>query len=168
MAISTVIKTKADGTIRLEDGTSPTPNDFTIAYEAGDLSITVPHKSVSNFLDRGAMPGTPSLRYNEDQPITFSFTCNFRDLSDASYVTMSEILLQSGAVGSGWVSTLGANAEVFCVSLTWTVEGTDHGDASDHSLTLPHCVVTGAWSEGEPNTISITGTSYAVLPTSIT
>ena len=53
------------------------------------------------------------------------------------------------------------------VQIFWT-EGTDHGDASDHTLTLPHCVITGSLAEGDPDTVSISLTSYANFPTDIT
>jgi len=165
VAISTVIKTRRDGKITLSDNGAA--NTLVIDYEAGDFSMTVGGASVSLFLNRGKIGATPSIRYNEDQPITFSFSAYFRDLSDAGYETLSEVLLQSGAVGSGWVSTMGANGEVFAIDVGILIEGTDHGDASDHSFTLPNCVVTGSWAEGEPNTISVSGTSYALLPTSI-
>ena len=124
MAISTVVKTKRDGTIKIEDGTSPTPNELTVAFKAGDFNLTIPGPE--------------------------------------------EVILQSGDVGTNWVSTLGSNAEVLTFNVVLTIEGTDHGDASDHTLTLPHCVITGSLAEGDPDTVSISLTSYANFPTDIT
>jgi hypothetical protein len=63
---------------------------------------------------------------------------------------------------------MGATGEVFTLDLEWTIEGTNHGDASDHVLTLPFCVVTGSLSEGDPDQISISFTSYSVYPSSVT
>jgi hypothetical protein len=163
VAYSTIVKTKRDGTIKfLDNGGS---NTYTVEYEAGDLSLTIPGSTVVNPLDRGQFGATPSLRYGDDQPITGSFTAYLRDLTDGSAATLEDIISQSGFVGSTWVSTLGTNAEVFTVTIEWKIEGTDHGDAADHTLTLNHCVVTGGFSEGDPDTISISFTSYDLFPT---
>lgn len=163
MAISTIPKTLRDGTLTFTDGV----RSLVVDFEAGDLKIDIPQEAVSLFLDRGQIGATPAIRYGDDAPMTGSFTAQLRDLSDATYATLEELVTQSGYVGSTWVSTLGANAEVFTVTLTWDVEGTDHGDATDHSLTLPYCVVRGGFSEGVPNTINISFTSYAVRPTAV-
>lgn len=162
MAESTIVKTKRDGTIKFSDlGAS---NEYTVAYEAGDLTIDIPGPTVTNSLDRGIMGATPSLRYGDDQPMTGSFTAQLRDISDATDQTLFELIAKSGAIG-GWTSTLGANAEVAAVTLTFTIEGTDHGDAADHTVVCNHCVVTGGISEGDPSTISISFTSYDLYPT---
>ena len=162
MAESTIVKTKRDGTISFADlGAS---NTYTVAYEAGDLTIDIPGPTVTNSLDRGIMGATPSLRYGDDQPMTGSFTAQLRDISDATDQTLFELIAKSGAIG-GWTSTLGANAEVAAVTLTFQIEGTDHGDAADHTVVCNHCVVTGGISEGDPSTISISFTSYDLYPT---
>ena len=165
MAYSTVVKTKRDGTLKFEDNGAS--NALTISYEAGDFQLSIGANVVAN-LDRGKFGATPSLRLSDDQAMTATFTAYLRDFSDATYATLEEIILQSGDVGSNWVSTLGSDAEVFTLDLTWTVEGTDHGDASDHVLTIPFCHVTGSLSEGDPNQVSISITSYATLPSTIT
>ena len=163
MAESTIVKTKRDGTISFADlGAS---NSYTVAYEAGDLSIDIPGPTITSSLDRGIMAATPSLRYGDDQPMTGSFTAQLRDISDATDQTLFELIAKSGAIG-GWTSTLGANAEVAAVTLTFTIEGSDHGDSGgDHIIVCNHCVVTGGISEGDPSTISISFTSYDLYPT---
>lgn len=166
MAESTIIKTKRDGTLTFSDGTG-VPNTFTVAFEAGDLNITIPGASVSNFLDRGRMPDPPSIRYQDDQPVTGTFTANLRDFDDGGVgtdTTLMEILTQSG-VASGWVSTMGANGEVFTLTLTWTIAGLIHGDPADHTCTLEYCYVTGSVAEGDPDVITINFTSYSLYPT---
>ena len=135
MSESLIVKTKRDGTIKFLDNSGA--NTYTVAYEAGDLNISIPGPTVISPLDRGSLGSPPSLRYSDDAPITGSFTAYLRDLGDAAY-------------------------------LQWTIEGTDHGDASDHVLTLPFCVVTGSLSEGDPDQISISFTSYSVYPSAVT
>ena len=166
MAESTIVKTKRDGTIKFSDNGAA--NEYTVSYEAGDLSVAIPGPSVISPLDRGSLGSPPSLRYSDDAPITGNFTAMLRDLGDATYTTLSEIITQTGDVGDNWVSTMGADGEVFTLDLEWTIEGTDHGDASDHVLTLSHCVVSGSLSEGDPDQISISFTSYSVYPSAVT
>ena len=163
MAYSTIVKTKRDGTLTFSDNAAA--ESLVVAYESGDLSLTIAGATIVNPLDRGQFGATPSLRYGDDQPVTGSFTAYLRDLNDAAVSTLENLVTQSGYVGSDWVSTLGANSEVFTVTLAWTVEGTDHGDPGDHTLTCNHCVVTGGFSEGDPDSISISFTSYDLFPT---
>lgn len=165
MAISTVVKTKRDGTLVLKDNAAA--NTLTVAYEAGDLSISIPGPAVISPLDRGQFGDPPSLRYSDDQPITGTFTAYLRDLTDDGYATLEEVILQSGDVANNWVSTMGGDGEVFTLDLEWTIAGLVHGDAFDHVLTLPYCVVTGSLSEGDPDQISISFTSYSVYPSSV-
>ena len=164
MTISLVCKTLRDGTIVFEDNAAG--NTLTVAYEVGDLTIDVPQETIVNSLDRGEIGATPCLRHGDDQPMTFSFTARLRDLSDAAYATIEEIVMLSGDVGANWVSTMGtATGAVFTLTLRWTVAGLAHGDAADHEITLPFCVVRGGFTEGAENVVNITGTSYAVRPT---
>jgi len=163
MPYSSIIKTKRDGTLLLADNAAV--HSLTVAYEAGDFNLSIPGPGVNNFLDRGLIGATPSIRYGDDAPMTFTFTANLRDLSDAAYATLEEILMQSGIVGTAWVTTMGATGEVFALDLTWTIAGLVHGDAANHVIKLPYSVLTGSLAEGDPDTISISGTSYALYPT---
>ena len=172
MAESTIVKTKRDGTLTFSDLAAA--NTYTVAFEAGDLTIDIPGPTVSNYLDRGRFTSPPSIRHIDDQPISGSFTAYLRDISDAVDETLFEIIAQSGFVGSTWTSRMGANGEVFTLLLTWDLEGTDHGDVdgvaapSDHRIQLDHCWVTGSIAEGDPNAITINFTSYELYPTSLT
>jgi len=164
MAESTIVKTKRDGTLTFSDLAAA--NSYTVSYEAGDLSFEVPGATVNNFLDRGRFPaGNPSIRYGDDQPMTGTFTAYMRDMGDLVDVTLMEIITQSGAVAGTWTSTMGANGEVFALTMTWTVAGVIHGDASDHVAVFDHCYVTGSISEGDPNMLNLSFTSYSNYPT---
>lgn len=166
MAVSTILKTVRDGTITISDGDG---NSYTVSYEAGDLSIDIPGQAITLNLDRNVIGGTPSLRYGDEAPMTFSFSTYLRDLRDASGVTLADIILGRYGAASSWVSTLGEDAEVFTVDVTWTIAGAIHGDVDDgytvnHTLKLPYCVLRCSIGEGDPSSLSITGTSYAVFP----
>ena len=166
MPESTIVKTKRDGLLVIADNGGV--NSLTVAFEAGDLSLSIPGPGINNFLDRGRIGATPAIRYGDDQPITGTFTAYLRDFDDGgtgTTGTLAEIIAQSGVVASTWVSTMGANGEVQTYTLTWTVEGTDHGDPNDHVCQLDFCAFTGSISEGDPDTISLSFTSYALYPT---
>jgi len=46
---------------------------------------------------------------------------------------------------------------------TWTIEGTDLGDASDHVIVLNDVAITLDLGEGEPNTVSMSFTVYGSI-----
>lgn len=180
MAESTIIKTKIDGTllfaalgggaINMSTGAvSGSAKTYTVAYEAGDVSITLPSRAVNSFLDRGRTPTVPSLRYGDDATGTISFTANLRDLADDAVAVLGDLLATmsgnpSGYVGSAWDSQMdsaaGANdAEVFAVGIKLTI--TNAGDGTDtHGLAFNYVVGTGTLAEGDPTTLSFSGTIY--------
>ena len=158
MAISSIVKTKRDGTLQFSDDSAA--HTLTVEYEAGDLSISIPGPAVISPLDRGQFGDPPSLRYSDDQAITGTFTAYLRDLGSASYATLEEIVTQTGDVGDNWGTTMGSGAEVFTLDLKWTIADS----AGNQELTLPYCVVTGSFSEGDPNQVSISFTSYSNFP----
>lgn len=165
MAESTTIRTKRDGQIALLDNGGA--NTYTVAYEPGDFSFDVPHEGVNLFLDRGVIGATPSVRYGDQQPMSFSFSCHLRDVGDtaAGYATLPDIChpYASGYVETTWVSTLGANAEPFVVTCQLTIDGTAFGEA-DKTLAFAYCSIRGSGSEGDPNTYNVSGTSYQLRP----
>jgi hypothetical protein len=161
MAESTIVKTLQDGTLKISDNAGA--NSYTISYESGDFSLDVPGIASQNFLDRGQFGSTPSVRNGDDQPMTGSFTFHQRDIGDATDVTTPEFFLND--LPAAWVGTLGANGEHLLLTLLWTIEGTNHGDGADHTITCNFCRITGSLSEGYPNTGSISFTSFDVYPT---
>jgi hypothetical protein len=160
MAVSTVVKTNRDGTLTVKDGTG-TPLELVIAFESGDLSFTVPGPTVNAHLDRGELGATPSLRYGDDQPCTGSFSAHLRHPTDATDEVLMDLITQSGQIGTNWVSTLGATAEVQAYTFVF-----DIAHASEtYSVTFNHVVFTGTVSEGNPSTIQINWTAYDLYPT---
>ena len=73
---------------------------------------------------------------------------------------MTDFVLKNNKY-SGNVSTLGANAQIYAVDITLTIEGTDFGDSADHAFVLTDCVVTmDEFAEGEEDLVSF---SFEVL-----
>jgi len=183
MAESTIVKTKIDGTLTFASqstaggggfvsaGTVASgASSYTVAYEAGDFSMTVPgvQGAVNNFLDRGKITSPASIRLGDQAPITFSFSAYFRDMTDAGVETLMDILNQTGNVSGNWTSTTSTaigtdDAEVWTVDLKLAI--TNPGDATDtHFVVLSQCALNYSMAEGDPSAITINGTSYAAAP----
>lgn len=168
MALSSVVKNFRDGVLLFQDGTG-TPLDITVQYENGDFSLSgmtgvdgTPAYEHTVYLDRGEYFAGGVRKTNRTFP-TFSFTAHFTELSDATNETLTDFICKTGSFAAA-VSTLGANADVHAIKLTWTIEGTEHGDATDHVCVLNDCVINDlSISEGDPNTISISGIVYGTI-----
>jgi hypothetical protein len=54
---------------------------------------------------------------------------------------------------------------VFGLKITLTIEGTNFGDVADHTIVMSgvHCTID--FSEGDPNSFSISGTVYGSIVT---
>lgn len=180
MPESTIVKTKIDGTIQFAALGGGAYNmatgaiigaarSYTVAFEAGDLSIVLPSRAVSNFKDRGRISSPPSIRYGDDAEGSIAFSAYLRDLSDAAAAVLGDLLATlsgnpSGFVGASWESTRASaagagDAEVFSVGMLITI--TNAGDAADtHSLAFNYIVGTGTLTEGDPSSFAFSGTIY--------
>lgn len=162
MPLSSVVKNFRDGTIRVFDGTAVTPLDVTVEYESGNWTVGGLKKSLNEtvtYLDRGELG---SVRYTSRTFPTGSFSLHMTELSDATNEVLLDLVRRTGAFSAA-VSTLGASAEVYTLNMSLTVEGTNYGDASDHSLTLTNCELSADLAEGDPNTITINYTCYGTI-----
>jgi len=161
MPISSVVKNFRDGTITLTDGTSPSPLSLTIQYEAGDLSLSGVNQGNyehTKYLDRGDLG---SIRKTNRSFPTGSFSCQMTEFSDGSNQNIWDFVNKTGAFSAA-VSTLGANADLYVLKITLSVEGTNFGDSSDHILELGNCRCTIDFAEGDPSSFTI---NFEVLGT---
>lgn len=159
MALSSFIKNNTMGSITLTDGTPTTPLSITVDFEQGDFTISglTPNgmREVAHYEVRGLWRS--SARTSRIYP-TGSFSIMFTEFSEATTGTLLDFILADGAYASR-VSTLGSNYPVFTCDISITIEGTDYGDAADHTLTLEDCaIVVDSFSEGDPNTVSVSFT----------
>ena len=158
MAVSTVIKHFTDGTIELADGTG-TPVTLTVPFSQGDFSLSgvqESQKSVSVYQSRGTLH---SLRLGEKTFVTGSFSAMLADVSDSSAGNLLDFIRKTNAYSAN-ESTL-SSGDVYAIKITLTIAGSSLGDSADHTIVLDDCVTTADVSEGEPNSISISFTSYA-------
>ena len=167
MAYSTIVKTARDLVLALADNSGfGGANVLTIAYEPGDWTMSVPKEERVNLLDRGVL--VSRVRKGADQAITGSMSTYFRDATDAAVATLFDILNDSGYVGSNWVSTLGSTAEVECFDHRATIEGSDHGDGADHTITVTDVSVDYSLSDGTPLSTSVNWQSHTDVRPALT
>lgn len=158
MPISSVVKNFRDGTITLADNGI---NTLTIQYEAGDLSLSGVNQGNyehTKYLDRGDLG---SIRKTNRSFPTGSFSCQMTEFSDASNTNIWDLVNKTGAFSTA-VSTLGANADLYTLKITLSVEGTNFGDSSDHTLEMDDCRCTIDFAEGDPSSFTI---NFEVLGT---
>ncbi len=158
MPISSVVKNFRDGTITLADNGI---NTLTIQYEAGDLSLSGVNQGNyehTKYLDRGDLG---SIRKTNRSFPTGSFSCQMTEFSDASNTNIWDLINKTGAFSTA-VSTLGANADLYTLKITLSVEGTNFGDSSDHTLEMDDCRCTIDFAEGDPSSFTI---NFEVLGT---
>ena len=166
MPESVVLRNKRDGQILLAD--SGASHTYTVAYEPGDFNYAVPDTVVTLTLDRGTIGTTPSIRYADEQPMTGGFSAYLRDLGDTAnaYATLVDIAHRyvSRYVAANWTSTMGSSSDVFTITIQLTIDGSFAGEA-DKTVTFPFCNFMANVTEGDPNTVACTFTSFAVRPT---
>jgi hypothetical protein len=160
MAASTVVKNFTDGTILVADGTG-TPLTHTDNFTQGNLTINGLSQTLNEIAKYECRGSFKSARHTNRTYPTGSFSLMMTDVSDATDSTLIDLLLAQNS-RSAAVSTLGANAEVYAVDITLTIEGTDHGDSADHTFVMTDCVCTVDVAEGDPNVITV---NFEVLGT---
>ena len=163
MAASTVIKNFRDGTLIFADNTTPTPLSVTVTLEGGDFSLTGLNQlntEATTYLDRGELG---SVRLTSRSFPSFSVSCHMADLSDATDKLIFDAINKTGAFSAA-LSTI-PGSDVYGLKITLTIEGTNFGDTSDHVIIMNGCHCTIDFSEGDPNTFSISGTVYGAIIT---
>lgn len=161
MAHSTVVKNFRDGSLSIADGAG-SPATHTVQYEAGDFSISglvAGQKELATYLDRGDLA---SIRHTNVSFPSGSFSMHMTEVTSGGYSTAADLMLKKGSHASA-VSTLGANAEVYAVKLTLTIEESDHSGGDDHTIVLDDCVCSVDMAEGDPNSMSVSFTCYGAI-----
>ena len=158
MAYSTTVKTRRDGSITLKDGTSPAKVTLVVAYE-GDGNFTYSDTVADRVViyDRGAIVG---LRKGNNSIQSGSFSIAMRQFTDTPQAgSVIDFINKTGKYSTN--NSSGGNAfKFYTVDIHLVVEGTDHGDASDHEVTLSNCLCTYDFSEGEQNSFTINFECY--------
>jgi hypothetical protein len=168
MAASSLVKTKRDGTITIIDGTSPTPNEYTVSFEVGDFSYSEEKADRTVIRDRGAIVG---LRAGDDPVITASFSVHLRDLHNTTADVLLDFLYNRGYASSttSVASTGGTGFEQYLVNIKFTIDANsvDSGEAVQ-SVTFAKCLCVYSLSEGDPDSLEISAECYGGLTFSYT
>ena len=160
MAASTVIKHLYDGTITLEDGTG-SPVTLVVPFTTGDLNVDGLQQSLRGIQAYQTRGSLHSVRLAAREFPTVSFSAQLADVSDGTDGTLIDYCLKQGSYASN-VSTL-TGSDVYAIKMTLSIEGTDLGDSADHTIQMDDVHVTLAVAEGEPDTVTISGTVYGTI-----
>jgi hypothetical protein len=156
MAYDAIPKNARDAVITLKDGTG-SPITFEIKYEPGDFKagpFIQGGKEVVSIYDRG---DRITERKTKALHPAFSFSCWVTAFSHATDGSPLDAVLKQGKFSAG-VSTNGTSADVWTFDITFVIEGTNIGSATDNTLTLEDCHATIEIAEGEEvNTWTING-----------
>ena len=158
MSYSTIPKVRRDGTITLKDGAG-SPTSLVVQYEEGNFTFEVPVDAQTVIRDRAVIS---TVRKGDEQPISGSFSFFFRQFTSSAVGGIRDFINQANAYsGNQSTGTTGSPyIEHYCVDIEFQVEGTDLGDAADHSATLSKCVCQLSFSEGDPDVYSLSFTCY--------
>lgn len=154
MPLSNVPFMPRDGTITIQDNTG-TPITLTVAFEDGDFAFDELQEGYADTIvlkDRGVPYG---MRKSEGQVPAFTFSAHATDFTDATEKTLMDVCLKKGAFAAA-VSTLGATADVWAVSVKFVADTSAIGGGAD-SVQFKKCRLSCSFSEGTPGKFSLKG-----------
>jgi hypothetical protein len=168
MAVGTVTSNLNDGSLVLSDGTASAVT-LTVPVSIGDTTfdalravsgVTGQNNEVTYYEARGVLD---SVRHTTRIVSSVSFSVHVRDLTCASAGNVLDFVRKTNAYSAN-LSTLaaGANADVYTVDVILTLDMSDHG-GTDSVATLTDCHLVGAFAEGDPNTLTFSGTCYGTV-----
>ena len=153
MAYSTAPKVRRDGVIKLRDGTSPTPISLTVDYEEGNFSFEQTKSDRTIIRDRGTIK---SVRRGDDQPITGSFTIYMRQFTSSSAGSVLDFINKTGSYAANVSASSAVSTDEYAINIVFEVDGDAVGDSDGDTLaTFDTCICTASFSEGDPNTITV-------------
>jgi hypothetical protein len=162
MANSTVVKHWRDGLCTVKDGTG-TPLSVTEKFGQGDFAfndLSAAMREVVVYRSRGTRS---AVRHGEQIEASGSFSVQVAEFTSATATSIIDAALKNGAFAAA-VSTLGANAEVYTVDITFTIEGTNFGDSADPTVTFEDChLVFAGFQEGQPDIANFTWVCYGAI-----
>ena len=151
MAVTNVVKTYRDGSIKIIAGA----DNLVISLDSGDFSFSEPKSTRNIIRDRGAISG---LRKADDEVGECSFTVHFREFTDAAAPNIYDFIYHR-ASASGYTTVGTSGFEEFLVDLEYTANASAMAGGT-HTVTLNKVLLTASFSEGQPDSISVTGEVY--------
>jgi hypothetical protein len=159
-APGTFVSNFTNGTITVSDGTG-TPLTLTLSLDEGNFSVSGLAdrlREIGAYETRGALRG---LSLTTRTYPSLSFSSLISEWTDASTGTLMDMVL--GTTGSAFaarVGTLGATHPV--VTLDIEFKFTDFAGTA-HDLKFHDVLISFDFSEGDPDTLSFSGTVYGEI-----
>jgi len=157
MADSSVVATRRDGTITIEDNAL---SSYTVSFEVGDFSASEPGADRVVIRDRGAIVG---LRKGDDPVINLSFSVHMRSLTDTTADNIMDRIYNRGFnSGSPLASTGGDGYEQFLQTVKFAVDTSGVGSGKIYTATYAkvYLEVTNLTEGADGNTIEVSGECY--------
>lgn len=152
--LSTYIKNFTHGTVRILDGTG-TPLAIIAECDNGDINVSGLVDGLGEIIKYERRGRLKSVARGARVYPSGGMTAQWAQFTDATNGTIEDMLTgKSGSAYAARVGTLGAGRPV-TFDIEVTIEGTDFGDDFDHTFTMEDCRITHDWSEGDPNTLSL-------------
>ena len=171
MALSDTIFQWTDASIKLIDNTPSTPLELDLVHATGDTAesggnaLGGGNRALSIYQTRGgenAERGKTVTRAGAHEPSSLALTLQLFDYTEATTGTIRDWEYRLGAFSAA-IGFEDADSEVF--SFTMVITFHRPGTAAGQTLTYTRCIIsTGEYSEGEPNTASM---SIQVLGTAV-
>jgi hypothetical protein len=146
-------KVGRDGTVKFYDNAGAGgANTFTASFIRGDFSANAGAKAEAiDIFVRGIWKG----RRRGNNPIhEGSFSLPLVQFTNGTNDVILDVLDGTGAIGLDWTKHT-ASIEEWNVGMLITIEGTDHGDAADHTLDFQGVVLTWDLAESPNGETSI-------------
>jgi hypothetical protein len=159
MPVPTVPVIPRDGTITISDATAITPLSVVVLYEDGDFTIgpfRQGNMQTQEFYDRGI---EYAVRRTTEAPLDFSFSAHAVDWSDTTRNNVVDAFCKTGGFSAG-VSTLGASADAWAVTIVFGADQTTYGATTSGSITLTYCVGEVSFAEGLPGKFTVSGKAH--------
>lgn len=155
---SSYVKNATMGTLTLADGTG-TPVTLAVSYDRGDLAITGLGPKLNNIGKFEARGRFVSHAYTERRYPTVKFTAWLPNVAGSSATAPGSLAEFVSGLGAYAANTPTAGTgRPYTVKLTWTIEGTNFGDAADETVVCNNVFVTFDLQEAmDGNTISLSG-----------
>lgn len=164
MAASTFAKTFRDGSLVITDNTG-TPKSLTVPYENGDLSASGLGKGLRETNPIQSRGNLVTVRKGNRVFPQVTFSVIMTHFTSATQTSIIDCIEKTG----DWTNAVSTLSKATAIpgdadtrDLTFTVEGTTP-DSADHTCVMTKVELEYSFSEGDPNTVNVTGTIYGTI-----
>ena len=159
MALTTVVKTTADGSVSLTDGTPTTPLTLGVRFSNGDINIGGLTNSLRDVTTIVARQKTIGLRKGAPVYPTIAFSLYLTDLGEATSGTVMNWEGKTAPYAARVKTHSIGDLDTYHIKLT--IESTDHSGAADETINCKDCHGTWTFTEEDSgNKLAFSGVIY--------